>query len=67
VVVEIQTAPVEASSHRSVRKSPPWKESESAYFLSYLPSWLREGEKKTLSKEVKECEMVISTRQREYL
>jgi hypothetical protein len=66
--MEIQTAPVEASSHRSVRKSPPWKESERAYFLSYLPSWLREeGEKKTLSKEVKECEMVINTRQREYL
>jgi hypothetical protein len=67
-VVEIQTALAEVSSHRSVRKNLPWKESENAWFLSYLPLWLREeGERKTLSKEEKECEMVISTRQKKYL
>jgi hypothetical protein len=30
VAVEIQTASTEVSSHRSARKIPPWKESESA-------------------------------------
>jgi hypothetical protein len=30
VEVEIQTASTEVSSHRSARKIPPWKESESA-------------------------------------
>jgi hypothetical protein len=40
--------------------------SENTWFLipcNYLPLWLREeGEKKTLSKDKKECEMVISAR-----
>jgi hypothetical protein len=62
VAVEIQIAPVELSSYHSTRKSLPWKESESTWFPSCLPSWLREGEKKTLSKKVKEYKMVISAR-----
>jgi hypothetical protein len=38
VVVEIQAALVEASNRRSEKKSPPWKENENAWFLSYLSS-----------------------------
>jgi hypothetical protein len=63
VAVEIQTALVEALSHRSARKNPPWRKNKNTYFLSYLPSCLREeGERKTLSKEEKKYEMVIGAR-----
>jgi hypothetical protein len=56
MAVEILTAPAVVSRYCLVKKNPPFRESEDAWFPSCLPSWLgEEGRRKTLSKKVKKC------------
>jgi hypothetical protein len=45
VAVEILTAPAVVLRHFSVKKVPPLRESEDAWFPSCLPLWLSEERK----------------------